>query len=332
MIGLFVHWWVEQMAGLLPSCVRRSLTPDALVLAAEGDTLRLLHRRRGRERPMGDVPLAAAGTALPRLLPRRRIALVLRIATGLLERDVTLPLAAERDPARVLRYELDRLTPFGADDVVWDWMALRRDPVRARLHLRLWLVPRRLLVPLLTVLADARLAPAVLEVAAPRGGWRTIRLHPSSAARRTAPVLAGAASAVLALAALATPFLRQSAAASAVDARIAALRPLAAEAASLRRQAAAGGDVVAAERTRLGDAVAAIAAVTEALPDDTFLTALTLRQRRLGLGGESRGAAALIARLAADARFRNPSFAAPVTRSDGGRAADRFEINADLAP
>ena len=38
---------------------------------------------------------------------------------AVLERNVMLPLAAEHDVSRVLRYEMDRLTPFTAEQVFW---------------------------------------------------------------------------------------------------------------------------------------------------------------------------------------------------------------------
>ena len=61
----------------------------------------------------------------------RAAAVVLRLPAGqVLEQSVALPLAAERDPERVLHYELDRLTPFAPDEVYWGWTVARRDRVR----------------------------------------------------------------------------------------------------------------------------------------------------------------------------------------------------------
>lgn len=320
------------MAAMLPSQLRLLLAKDALVVADAGDTLRLLHRRHGRERPLADGQMPAFGPLLLRHMARRQRAVpILRVAADLLQRDVALPLAAERDPAQVLRYEMDRLTPFGAEDVVWDWAVLRRDAAGARLHLRLWLLPRAAFSPLLASLAAARFVPAVLEAAAPDGSLHGLPLRATTPRRLAVPILAGSLCAALALTAVMLPFVRQSLALAAIDARIETLRAPAAAAATLRRQAMSGGDVLAAEQARVGDAVLALAAVTDALPDGTYLTDLSLRQRRLVLGGQSRDAAGLIARLAADRRIRDPGFMAPVTHSDLGKT-DRFEINAVLAP
>lgn len=331
MIRAFAQWWMQQMAALLPHAWRGGAAADALVLRAGPDGLALLRRRHGQERSLGRLAPDADAAALARLLPRRRPArLVLRTDAVLLERDVTLPLVAEPALARVLHYEMDRLTPFHGDDLFWDFAPLRRDPAQGRLYLRLWLLPRAALQPLLESLARRHLVPDLLEAAAPGGAMRAIRLHRPAPRQRAALRLAAALCGSLALLAAALPFLAQSLAAARVEARIAALRRPLAAAEALRRQESAGTDVLAAERARLGDALAALAAVTAALPDDSFLTEFALRQRQLRLGGQSRAAAALIPRLAADRQFRNPAFAAPVTRSDTG-GADLFTITAELA-
>ena len=72
---------------------------------------------------------------------------------------------------------------------------------------------------------------------------------------------------------------------------------------------------MAAESARLGSALQAIATLTGLLPDDTHLTALTLRQRRLTIAGQSADAANLIPLLSADPTLRDVAFLSPVTRA-----------------
>jgi general secretion pathway protein L len=87
---------------------------------------------------------------------------------------------------------------------------------------------------------------------------------------------------------------------------------------------------VAAARAEADAAVDALATLTAALPDDTWLTSLTLHQRKLTLEGQSAAATRLIATLATTPRIRNPGFAAPVLRNDQG--ADLFAIQAEVGP
>jgi general secretion pathway protein L len=119
-----------------------------------------------------------------------------------------------------------------------------------------------------------------------------------------------------------------------VEARIAALQPRLREAEALQQrldQAVASGSILAAAQAEFGDALAVLDALTAVLPDDTFLTDLTLKQRQVALRGQSANAARLIAALSAEPALRNPSFAAPVTRAAGG-GPDLFAIAAEAAP
>lgn len=143
----------------------------------------------------------------------------------------------------------------------------------------------------------------------------------------------GGACAALAVAAVALPFLRQSRAAEVVEQRIAALQPSVTEAEALRQKLAAqaaGSDAIQREQALVGEPLEAIAALTQILPDDTFLTALGLQKRQLTIEGQSANAARLIGSLSTDPVIRNAAFAAPVTRSDSG--ADLFSIKAEVRP
>jgi general secretion pathway protein L len=67
------------------------------------------------------------------------------------------------------------------------------------------------------------------------------------------------------------------------------------------------------------------------LPDDTFPTDFSLRDRHFTISGRSASAPRLITGLSADPMIRNAAFAAPVTRIEGA-SADAFSIGGDIAP
>lgn len=331
-----VLWWARQMRALLP----RRLWPDSRQHDALLVTLQLAHvdlslRRRGNETSLGRFGMTESGLAeAMRSLRRRPRRVILRLDSGvLLERSVELPLAAERDVDRVLGFEMDRFTPFTASDVVWQADVLQRDPAQRRLLLRLILVPRRAIQSTLDPLARAGLVPGWLEARAPDGTPRQLPLADHSAPQlyRTVTVMAGTV-VVLGMAILLTPFVSQWLARDATEKAIAALQPQVTHVEALRRKLAdAGSDALAGERNRIGNVLQVLATVTDTLPDDTRLTELSLHQGKLSLTGQSPAAAGLIPALAAEPIFRNPAFAAPVTRAPDGHA-DLFVIRADLAP
>ncbi len=333
MIGDFLRWWGQQLLSLLPASGARPGDAVIAVLRAPG-LVELIVRRRGKEGALGRFALDPAGIAALRAARgSRRAPVLLRLPAGmLLAQPVVLPLAAERDPERVLRYEMDRLTPFAADELFWTASVVRRDRARAQLHLRLALVPRAQLAPVLEGLAQAGLHPGALEgpagerieLAGRHGGrWR----------QRAASGLA-AACVLLAVAAAAVPFALQSRESRRIERRIATLRPAVEQAEALRRgiaTTAAGIDVLASQRARVGNPLAVLAALTDILPDDTVLTDLGMRQRVITLSGQAASAARLIPALAADPAFRDPAFAAPVTRNETTRG-EGFSIRAEAAP
>lgn len=350
MLDEFLTWWARRMLEFVPGRLLRRDEgwADALLVRARpgaasgpsGPVVDCVLRRNRRDTALGRFVLDEMGVAeLRRTLGahKRPATVVLRPPpAALLERQVALPLAAEREPDRVLHYEMDRVTPFGSDEVFWTWAVERRDLAQRRVHLRLSLVPKAGLLPTIEALARAGAAPAVLEAAAAAGPARRIGLRPADSRsrrwRRRALAASAAGCAALAVAAAVLPFVLQSVERGAVDRQVASLRAPVAQVEALRHRlaaAAAGTDVIAAERARVGDPLQVLAAITEILPDDTFLTDLTLRGGKLEMTGQSAAAARLIASLSGDALIRNPAFTAPVTRTDNGRA-DIFAIRAEL--
>jgi general secretion pathway protein L len=351
MLKEILVWWSRQMRDLLPDhwLGRWDDRSGALLVEpAESDSglppyrgVALRERRSGTERLLGRFALDPAGlNDLRQMISRRRPkrSVLLLPQDALLERTVFLPLAAERDWTSVMRFEMDRLTPFSASDVFWSGIVPGRDRPQGRLQLLLSLVPRAGVDQLLASLALAGLRPDAMQALAPDGQIRSIGLERMASRGmiwlHRAVAAISAICAALALAAVALPFLMQSRELHRVDSLIAALNPTVQQAEALRRTAlerAARNSAIAARRQGSGDAMAVLAAVTDALPDDTYLQELSLDHGRLNLAGQSGEAARLIAVLTGNGRIRNPVFSAPVTRNEVVHA-DVFSIRAEVGP
>jgi general secretion pathway protein L len=324
-------WWLRQVKSLIPAAWRGTGGEDAVIVRIdrldedpERSEGAILVRRRGAE--TFAAPLRFSGAAFA---GAPHLATALRLPPGtVLRRDVRLPAAAERDLVRVLGFEMDRLTPFSPDEIFWGVGGVRRDAPGA-IRLNLLITLRAPLENLLAALARGKLRPGYVE---DEGG--RIALSPGLAPRkkRFYAALYGLC-AVLALACVAIPVIRQQNALDAAQARIDALSPAAHEAMRLRQRlsiAASGQAAVAAAQAH-GDALGTLAALTSALPDGTYLTDFTLKSGELTFDGESSNAAQLISLLAAAPNFQNPGFAAPVTRSINGDT-DLFSIHLTVAP
>ena len=345
MLEEFLAWWLTQCRDLLPRSWRDSgaarapyltIVPDRIEQAT---SLGVFLVEAGAEQPLGHIqPDPGAGKSLAGLLGNRTrpSILALRVPAGsVLGRDVTLPLAAERELASVLGYEMDRLTPFTADELFFSHEIVGRDRAASRITLRLALTPRAQLEPLITQLALAGLSPDAIEGREADGSVRRITLAGRSRgadANRRAIRAGWALAACLAIACLVIPFLRQGAALAASEATVTSLRPRVAAVDRLRARldaSTAGTDVLAAAERDIGDPLDVLATLTQLLPDDTFLTDLSLTGRKLTINGQSASAAKLIGLLSTDPSLANPSFVAPVTRLETTHT-DLFSIRADI--
>jgi general secretion pathway protein L len=347
MLHEFFSWWFAQLADLLPPFLRRTAptAEDATVIAPIGpiaqgiDAVAVIERRSGKETPLGRFALGPAGLAeLPHASGRPA---VLRLGEAdVLGKTLTLPLATQRELGQVLSFEMDRETPFHAEQIYWNHRIAEIDRQNDRLSVRLQLIPKASLAPLLAALAQIGLAPDRVEVADGPDAGACLPLSDTNGGSRQArrigrfvlPLAAGCAG--LALATVVTPFVRQSIALADLDRQIAKGRAAAAEAAGLRReidQLSRSADLIESEREKVGQPLQILAAVTRVVPDDSYLTELELLQRKLTLSGRSTAAARLIGAFAADSEFRNPAFAAPVTRIEALRQ-EIFTIVAEVRP
>jgi len=331
--NLFSDWWLRQLRALVPpGWMPAPKSRDALIIAIDrlDDTQaplagELLLRRAGRELPISPLlqPCELAATD-------RHLATFLRLPPdAVLSRDLVLPLAAGDHLRTVIGFDMERLTPFTADELYWSVSGLQRDRARGKLSLKLTFVLRAQVEALRPALARLRLAPTCIETAHGRieltakpGRADGLRQHALSA-------LCG----VLALLCVALPFLRQKLALDAVAQTIAAETPAAEQAMALRRQIAIAdsGRAIVASARHDGDALQVLAMLTAALPDGTWLSDLALNAGDLTIDGQSSNAAKLIGLLSAVPGLRNPSFTAPVTRTADG-SADLFSLHATVAP
>ncbi|GBQ95287.1 general secretion pathway protein L [Asaia lannensis NBRC 102526] len=339
-IGLFLHWWGRQLYALIPERFAKTvILPARPVMQVrtgpEGLTF-FLHTDRETVPLTNDTgtsigPREQAQKIVGKWAPAPRCILVLPEGQ-IMQRSVTLPLAAEHDLDAVLRFEMDRLTPFPADALFWAQTLLHRDTALNQIVLALWIAPRHLVDPVMDQLTSMGITPDWLEN--DHGSARIALLRQSAPLDRVKdprfalPVMA----CVLLVVFLLVGAVHQSHRLAIDESRIAGLRTPALQASQLRRmieEKRAGARLVQDARTRLGDPMQILSVLTELLPDDTFLTDLSLKQGQLLISGQSGEPASLIRTLSASPLLHNPVFVAPVTHLTG-QTASLFSIRADI--
>jgi general secretion pathway protein L len=254
-----------------------------------------------------------------------------------LSKTLELPAAARNDLDQLLRFEMDRLTPFRADEVLFAHRIQSSDAQSRRLTVELQLAPRPAVA---AALDDARrlgLEPVRVELgdldAADDGA---LDLLPDARAGARGVSRLNRALAVvavlLAAAAVAIPLHQRHSTAADLEAGIAAAKSEAEASLKLRErleQATARTNFLAAEKVRVPMTSQILAEVTRVVPDQAYLLRLDWQDGSLQLEGLAEGAASLVGLLDRSPMFGAPQFRSPVT-PDRRTALERFHVAVEL--
>lgn len=346
----FVDWWSGELAALIPERLRRHLDSAAsrlVVVIDNGQALLLLENGKAPER-LQSFDLTAHGSAAEIRALLRRCRLASAVAEGRVETcvripedkalraTIELPLAAESNLDEVISFELDRLTPFKADQVYFAPRITGRDLATKRLTVELTLVPRPVADQALALVGDRLGLPAArLDVAAGQGRSAvSANLLPRSLLPRRpgTGALAHALAAVAVCLAIVAAYLplarlqREAAAATQEFASVRAAIALQRQIEELRKE-----QRFLVDRKREAPTVSnLLVETTHVLPDDTFLSSWQLTGTEIQLGGTTRSAAALIPLLEQSHGFRETAFRTPVTQ-DPVTGRESFHIAAQAA-
>ena len=352
-IGNFWRWWSGELGAVfreqLPALRGGAGVP---VLAFEGDEIVLVQpapssgERRIDLRALDEARSRAAFRALLEAAGETRGRVRLRLHRGeSLSRRVTMPAATEENLRQVLSFEMDRLTPFPADEVYFDYRVASRDAAAGKLAVHLVIARRDLVnsrVERLRALGGN--VQGVMAEDAPAGS-EALDLLPSEqrGERETARErlvqrsLAGACVLLLALALL-IPIWRKRE-------TVIAVQPLLVQA---REQAEVAGRLSTSLEREVNDynfllarkyssypVLAFVEELTRLLPDNTWLQQMTVntsgRGREIQITGETSSSSKLIEILEQSKLLRNATPRGTVTRGSTPNS-ERFMIAAEASP
>src|SRR5450759_6024403 len=141
-LDTFLRWWTGELGALLPANWRELslLGGGGPLVSLREDELIVHEMRLGRLAELDRVRLsgldpAGQRLALANLLGRgsRGSAQSVRLCldgTQCLSKHIRLPLATEENLREVLGFEMDRHTPFKAEQVYFDYRIVKRDAVQ----------------------------------------------------------------------------------------------------------------------------------------------------------------------------------------------------------
>ena len=348
----FLRWWGGELSALLPARWRAVFAAgNARVLYAVGvGTLELRLEEGARETLLTSLPLTdAAGDPDPRLSAAVDAALgearsererwLLLPGGQVLRRRFGLPAAATERLREVMRHELDRQTPFRAEQVSYDCRVLAIDPLSKQAQVELLVLPRDKLDAALVPLGA--LADDLTGVDARDADGRPLRanlLPPEQRRPRSLRVLwINAGLFVVALVALlfglAHALENRRMALHTLQTTVNARHHEARLVSTLDKQlqqAVEGAGFLARARAAKPPMLAVLADLSQRLPDNTWIERFSQADKQVFLTGTSAEATALVQRLQGSPLLHAPALSGSV-QPDPASHRDRFTLTAELA-
>jgi general secretion pathway protein L len=348
----FFRWWGSQLVACLPARWRTLIEerPESLLLDLRGGEIIVWreHAERTNEyaRISRSLPADAQSAEFQRLRnaiddPGVRTVLCIP-AERVLQRNLTLPAAAEDNLRQVLAFEMDRQTPFKADQIYFDSRITGRDASGRNLLVELVLLPRAQLDQELAALPPGAASLDGVDAwrGEPGGARREINLLPAErrARRRDMRVPLNLGLAALAVILLVVnmdeALTNRAAAVEAMRAEVEKANTEARQVAALRKTLAdsiAGANFLSDKKRNSPLTDALLDDLTRRLPEDTYLERLQLENGQVQLQGQAKEAAKLIALLQGSPCLGDPRLQGQI-QPDPRTGKERFQITADSKP
>jgi general secretion pathway protein L len=257
--------------------------------------------------------------------------------SGVLSKELKLPLAAEANLARVLSFEMDRQTPFKADNVYFDTQIIERNAESGQLRLQLYVAPRTEVDSVVRTVSGRGFQLAGVDVS---DGARTLGLNLLPPAQRARAVnrkgrinyaLAAAAALLLAVV-MAQSLALRTHQINELENAISDVQGGAREVMRIKEQIADTSEAagfLAKRRAESPLAVEVLADVTRIIPDDTYLDRLVIGKSNVQMQGKSQNAQQLIELVNESGLFEEAAFRGS-TRLDARSGLEIFEVNAQV--
>ncbi len=351
----FLQWWRKELTGLLPqpfSRLHASKMRAAMILQDSGETLSIYYKRgqtfeyNGAVDCGNEAPLSME-EQLQRLLGEEYASMqpVLCVAAkNVVNKLITLPKAAQENLENVLRYELDRHTPFNTAQAYFDYSVVKEDAAAGLIVVSLRVLPRDYVDNLAVKLKHSVSWPPVIVIADDISGcenWE--RLSPFRLSGHSAGDDNNDASRInlwlsvvvcfLLAAVLIVPLAKMDTTVDSLRSQLSGLRK------QLQEVEATRGEINAIiqelqslkqKKDQSKNVMDVMLEITRLLPDDTWLESFELKQGRIVIQGQSSSATALIALIEASPIFEKVTFQSPVVQNQGNDF-ERFIIVAQLS-
>ena len=346
----FFRWWKRELSFLVPEKIKQLVSDKQgfIIIRPYGAQLKLTYVSNGQTEPLTTVDRNTKVITFQDLSGKderlTNASIILRL-TGkdAIQKELSLPNAAKENLNQVVAYELDRYTPFTAEQIYFSVKILEGTNEPGLIKVMLILTTRDLLdglyddikaVGFTPLLADYEGSPNNLEQL-----YDSYNLLPEKLRQKTAKVPRLIHLALITL----TFFLLASAIGMPLFYEYQTVKALQVKADSLEKDAkkvkALQKDIdtvidetrqLIKEKNKTPNVIEILNTLSSLIKDDTWLSYAQYSDGHLQIQGESPAASTLIAVLEASDLFVNARFASPVTQ-DSISKLERFQITVDVA-
>lgn len=338
-IRAFFSWWFLELHALVPNwlrglCLRRRhrlvgvLKRREFVLCAiSGSHEQQLLRMSGdASEPAGDSSAALTQ------IKRRWQVVTLRVDRELgLRKLLNLPLAVRDDLDHLLGYEMDRLSPFGPENVHFAYRVAHVKPEDRSILIEVEIVPRKIVDRAIAVAKRLGLEPRRLEL---DGGTSrpALNLLPRQASTSSRVSWLDVALALLALvstaAAVVLPLNKQYVTATDFDRKAATEKHEAEESLALRQQLdnlTSTMNFIYDHKKTTTMMTRILAELTHLISDESYVVQLHVNDGQVRIHGHAQSASDLIRSLERSPVFWKAEFLSPIT-TDPQSGTEHFQI------
>lgn len=348
-LGNFWRWWSSELIALVPQWLRQSsanaangllieVTPQVIILHRWLQGSLTEHGRVDRQSGGHDTQGIAFQAFFSKLHKRDEQVALWLTETQCLVKQIELPLAAAKNLRQVLGFEMDRHTPFKAEQVYFDFRVLRVDNQKNRLAVKLVVVPRSEMDGSLDLLErwGAPANAAYVAIAVPNGD--AINLMPAERNTAQTSRLRGInpglllLTLTLAMAAITIPIWQKRHAVIALLPIVDRAKQQARETDALRREQerlAAEFNFMLDKKQAVPPLVILLDELSRLLPDDTWVQQFNLKGKELQIQGETGSSSKLIALIESTRILHDANFRSPLTKGNMPNS-ERYHLAAEI--
>ncbi|CAH9014781.1 PilN domain-containing protein [Candidatus Nitrosacidococcus sp. I8] len=338
-LNRFFAWWWEGLKYCIPQSLQKFLWKEKtkIILTPQGDGLRIIRDQKGQQEEVGfydgaqhwdSILFGENNQLIFRLFPKHTLV-----------KRIELPLAAEENLRQVLAFEMERYTPFNANQVYYDYTIINRyTSGTKKIVVDLALVPKKILTQWLTKLTKWDLQPERVDVVGAQYEGQINLLPLESRAHKTLTLQSKIAFALgtlfflLIVAALLLPLWQERSIVIKLMAETTAAQLQANRVITIRNQvdeAVENSEFLAIQKGQAPIIINLLYELTRLFPDSIWITQFTINKDQIDIQGEAQEASALITLLENSSYFEQVQFRSPVTTNQVTNR-DRFHITARL--